>query len=83
MTCRSYTLRNGTPIEVETDPNVTIEQVQTEVCKLYGPAFQVCRWGRRGNRWRAAVVRKDEQYPRYHATRESGMSAGGWFEVAP
>lgn len=84
MTSRSYLLKNGVPVEVETDPDVTVAQIQQEVRRLYGP-FHVARWGRRGRRWRASIVRDDEKPSNFGVlgvSPETSRVGRGWW-VAP
>lgn len=82
MSCRSYIRENGVLVAVEIDQSASIDDVESELHRLYGVGLRLERWRRHGSRrWRAAVVRKDEQYPRSHATRDNQNTGRGWFEA--
>ena len=83
MSTRSYVLEHGTPVSVEVTPDTSIAQVEAEVQRLYGPAFHVRRWGRRGNRWRGEVFRGNLNDSDIIRAARKAKVGRGWFEVAP
>jgi hypothetical protein len=58
---RDYLKCRGQVVAVEVDPSVEIADVERELRRVYGAAYRLGRWSRRGKRWRAEVVRDDEK----------------------
>ena len=82
MSARSYIKRNGSVIAVEVDSNVTIDDVQQELRRVYGAAYRLGRWSRRGQRWRAEVVLDDEKPNDYEVLgvlTDIHRAAAGWW----